>query len=439
MNKFLSLLKKELREMLTAQTIGLLLFMLIMMYSMGGMMTKSSEEAQEQSGRITICDLDKTDFSESVIEFLKHPTADMTNDVNVFEPESDDYAAELKRLGVKSFVVLSQGFSDKITSGEQAEIIYVSRMTSLATMSNMNVGSETAVQLISAAVKSALYTQKVSEGALTEAEAVLIEAPVGVTEHTIVNDKSENVSQLILYSSLYSRSLFMPLVVYIMVLLGSQTMINAVSAEKIDKTLETLLSAPVSRLHIICAKMLAAAVIAILNASVYMIGMNNLTINITGELPDDIGENLKNLGLVFDLKTYLLIGVQMMLTMLIALSLAMILGAFAKDIKSSQTLLLPLMFITIIPFMASMFTDISGLPGMFKYLLYAIPFTHTFTATDCVLFGKTNEYIFGLIYQIIFLIICLAITVKIFTSDSIFTMTEHSVGLFKKKAAPAED
>ena len=38
MNKFLSLLKKELREMLTAQTIGMLIFMLIMMYSMGGML-----------------------------------------------------------------------------------------------------------------------------------------------------------------------------------------------------------------------------------------------------------------------------------------------------------------------------------------------------------------------------------------------------------------
>ncbi|MCR5123462.1 MAG: ABC transporter permease [Ruminococcus sp.] len=439
MNKFLSLLKKELREMLTAQTIGMLIFMLIMMYSMGGLMTRSSEEAQEQSGRITICDLDKTEFSESVVEFLKQPTADMTNDVTVFELESDDYAAELNKLGVKSFVVLNKGFTDKIMSGEQAEIIYVSRMTSLATMSNMNVGSETAVQLISAAVKTALYTQKVNEGALTEKDALLLEAPVGVTEHTIVNDKSEGVSQLLLYSSLYSRSLFMPLVVYIMVLLGSQTMINAVSAEKIDKTLETLLSAPVSRLHIICAKMLAAAVIALLNAAVYMFGMNNLTIDLTGDLPDDMGEKLRNLGLVFDLKTYMLIGAQMLLTMLIALSLAMILGAFAKDIKSSQTLLLPLMFVTIIPFMASMFTDISGLPGTFKYLLYAIPFTHTFNATDCVLFGKTNEYVFGLIYQIVFLIVCLAITVKIFTSDTIFTMTEHGAGLFKKKKAQTED
>lgn len=431
MNKFLSLLRKELREMITAQTIGTLVLMLVMMYLMGGMMTKSTTQAQEESGKITICDLDKTEFSSSVIEFLKHPSADMDNEVTVFEMESEDYTAEINRNGFKSFVVLNKGFTDKIMANKQAEITYVNRMTSLSAMSNMNVGSETAVQLISAAVKTALYTQKVNTGSMTETEALLLESPVVVNEQTVVNDKTEEVSPLIIYSSLYNRSLFMPLVVYLLILLGSQSMINAVSAEKIDKTLETLLSAPVSRLHIICAKMLAAGAVALLNAAAYMIGMNNVTINLSGNLPDGLPDMLQNLGLVFGFKTYLLIGLQMILSMLICLSLAMILGAFAKDIKSSQTLLLPLMFMTMIPFMVSMFTDISSLPGVFKYLLYAIPFTHTFCATDSVLFGNTDVYVFGLIYQVVILVICLAVAVKIFTSDKIFTMTEN--GLFKKK------
>ena len=431
MNKFLSLLKKELREMITVQTVAILVLMLVMMYSMGGMMTKSTQEAQEESSRIIICDLDKTDFTASVIEFLKRPTADMENDVTEFDMESEDYAAELKKHNFKSYVVLDKGFTESIMSNKQARITYVNRMTSLAAMSNMNVGSETAVQLISAAVKTALYTQKVSDGDMTEGEAALFEAPIAVSEQTIVNDKSEEVSPLIIYSSLYSRSLFMPLVVYLLILLGSQSMINAVSAEKIDKTLETLLSAPVSRLHIICAKMLAAGAVALLNAVVYMIGMNNVTISMTGSMPDTIPEMLKNLGLVFDAKTYLLIGIQMILSMLICLSLAMILGAFAKDIKGSQTLLLPLMFLTMIPFMASMFTDINALPDVFRYLLYAIPFTHTFCATDNVLFGNTDTYLLGLIYQTVILAVCLAFAVKIFTSDKIFTMSEN--GLFKKK------
>lgn len=429
--KFISLLKKELREMLNSQTIIMLIFMIFIMFGMGGMMNKSVEEANEESGKITICDLDDTEFSRSVLEFLKHPTGGMDNEVKMIELKSDNYAAELKRLKTKSFVVIPKGFTDSISASEQADIVYVSRMSSMATMANVNAGSEVAVQLIGAAVKSAMYADFTMKDKLTEEEIALLESPVAVEEHTIVGEKSEPVSQLMLYSSLYSSSLFMPLVVYILILMGSQTMINAVSAEKLDKTLETLLSAPISRLHVISAKMIAAAAVALLNAVVYMIGMNNLSFSPAGELDDKYTEAVKALGLTFDLRAYLLIGVQMLLTMLIALSVSMILGAFAKSIKSSQTLLMPLMFVTIAPFMASMFVDVSSLPGAVKYLIYAIPFTHTFIASDSVLFGKMGLYVGGLIYQIVFLAICMFIAVKVFTSDSIFT-AGHSAGTGKR-------
>ncbi len=436
--KFMSLLKKELREMLNTQTIFMLVLMLFMMYGMGGMLNKSAEKASEESSRITICDQDDTKFTQSVLKFLEHPTSDMTNEVKKITLESDDYAKELDRLNIKSFVIIPEGFTDKINAGEQAEVTYVSRMTSMSMMSNVNVGSETALQLISSAVKTAMYSDLTSRGKLTDKESKLIEAPVTVNEHTIVGGKSENISQLILYSSLYSRSLFMPMAVYILILLGSQSMINAVSAEKLDKTLETLLSAPISRLHVISAKMLAAAVVALLNAVVYMIGMNNMNLSPAGDIGEEYSKMIEKLGLVFDFRAYLLIGIQMMLTMLISLSISMILGAFAKNIKSSQTLLLPLMFVTIVPFMACMFLDVSTLPGAVRYLLYAIPFTHTFMASDTVMFGKTELYAAGLIYQAVFLVICMTIAVRIFTSDYIFTAGEF-IGRKKKKKHPEED
>ncbi len=437
--KFISLLKKELREMLTLQTLLMLVMLIVLMGSMGGLMGKAADESQAESGKITICDLDDTPFSQSVLKYLEHPTADMQNEVNVITIESDDYAKELDKHDIKSFVILPKGFEDSIRDGKQAEIVYVSRMTSLSMMSNINAGSETAVQLIQAAVKTAMYTEKINSGKLTDDEVSLMEMPVYVKEQTIVADKQGEVSPLMLYSATYSQSLFMPLIVYILILLGSQTMVNAVSAEKLDKTLETLLSAPVSRIHVLAAKMIAAAVVALLNAAVYMIGMNKLSINPTADMPDDYNKMVEQLGLTFDVKTYLLIGVQMLVTMLIALSLSLILGAFARNIKSSQTLIMPLMIVTIIPFMAAMFLDISTLPGIVKYLLYAIPFTHTFMASDCILFGKTTLYIGGLVYQIVVLIICMGIAVKIFTSDTIFTASEMKFSLGRKKQKVYED
>lgn len=429
--KFFSLFKKEMREMISIQTILMLAFLLLVMSLMGGMVNGSMEEAQEESSNITICDLDKTEFTESVIKFLGHPMDGMDNEVKLIDLESDDYSAELDRLKIKSFIIIPEGFSNSIDAGEQADLIYVSRMSSLATMANVNTGSETAVQLIEAAVKSALYSNKVSKGQLSDTEVTQLNAPVNLREETIVGSKSAEISQLLLYSTVYNQSLFMPLIVYILILLGSQTMINAVTAEKLDKTLETLLSAPISRLNVISAKMLSAAVVALLNAVVYMIGMNSMTSSMNTSVPEDYSSVINELGLTFTTKHYILIGIQMLLSTLIALAVSMILGAFAKNVKSSQTLTMPILFITIIPFMASMFVDISTLPGFIKYILYAIPFTHTFMATDCVIFGKTELYTFGVIYQIIILAVCMAAAIKIFTSDLIFTASEKS--LFKKK------
>ncbi len=436
--KFASLFKKELREMLSPQTIIMLVFVLIVMVGLSGMVNGAMDEAQEESSKITICDLDDTDFSRSVIKFLKTPAADMKNDVKIIKLESDDYAKEINRLGLKSFIVVPEGFTESVNKGEQAKLIYVSKMTSLSTMSNVNSGSETAVTLIEAAVKSALYTDKVSKGQLTEDEVTQLNSPVDVQEQTIVGGKSANISQLILYSASYSQTMLMPLVVYMLILLGSQTMINAVAAEKLDKTLETLLSAPVSRISVLSAKMLAAAVVALLNAVVYMVGMNNMTSGVSSSLPDNYTEMAKQLGLNFTTTTYVMIGAQMLVSTLIALSVSIILGAFAKRVKSSQMLSMPILFITVVPFMVSMFMDISSLPGAVRYLLYAIPFTHTFMASDCILFGKTSLYIGGLIYQIIFLIVCMAIALKIFTSDKIFTASETRIFGKKKKHAEAD-
>lgn len=436
--KFVSLFKKELREMLNVQTIILLAFMLLVMSMIGGFVNSAMEESQEESAVITLCDMDKTEFTESVIKFLKNPVDGMENEVKIIELESDDYAKELDRLDIKSFVVIPEGFTESINNGELADLIYVSRMSSVATMANMNSGSETAVSLIEAAVKSALYTNKVTKGQLSEAEVEQLNSPLNVREQTIVGDKSAEVSQLILYSAVFTQSLFMPLVVYILILLGSQTMVNAVTAEKLDKTLETLLSAPVSRLNVLSAKMLAAAVVALLNAVVYMLGTRSMTSSVTGSIPEEYSKYVSELGLAFTAKHYVLIGVQMLVSMLIALSVSMILGAFAKNVKSSQALVMPILFITIIPFMAAMFIDISALPGAAKWLLYAIPFTHTFMASDCVTFGKTALYAGGLIYQIIVLLICMTVAVKIFTSDKIFTASEISFKRRKKNAPHSE-
>ena len=438
--KFFNLFKKELKEMLNFSTIVTMVFTVFVMIMAGDAMSGAIDEAEEESSSITICNFDDTEFTKAVLNFLENPAGGEKNEVEYVTLESDDYVTELKRLDLKNVVIIPEGFAQKVENSEQAKIIYVSRMTSLSTVSNISTGSSSAMSLIEAAVKSAFYTSKVQTGALKENEVTMLENPVEIEEHTVVADKSEKVAAALIIAATQMSQMFLPILVFVLVIYSSQMLLNAVATEKIDKTLETLLSAPVSRLTVLSAKMLAAGVVAGLNAIVYMFGMSKMTSsvsNITTDSVDGLDEILKNLGLTLSAGDYVLVGIQMFMTILITLSISLVLGALAKDTKSTQTYIMPVMIMAMIPYMLSVFVDITTLSPVLRYLVYAIPFTHTFMATQNVMFDNMTLYWAGLAYQFVLLVLCMTYAVKVFTSDRIFTMT-ISFGKKKKQSEEHE-
>ncbi|MBO6140865.1 MAG: ABC transporter permease [Ruminococcus sp.] len=438
--KFMHLFKKELKEMLTITTIVTMVFSVMVMMMAGDAMSGALEEAEEESSSITICNLDDTPFTKEVLKFLENPAGGDKNEVKYVDIKGDDYSAELDRLDIKNVVIIPEGFAAHIENSEQAELLYITKMTSLSTMSNVSTGSSNALNLINAAVKSAFYSSKVQSGALKEGEVTMLEAPIKVEEKTIVNGKSEDIAATVIIAATQMSNMFLPIMVFVLVIYSSQMILNAVANEKIDKTLETLLSAPVSRLSVLTAKMLAAGVVAGLNAVVYMFGMSKMTESVSkmaGDV-DGLDKILENLGLTLSAGDYVLVGLQMFMTILITLSISLVLGVLAKDIKSTQSYIMPIMIMAMIPYMLSMFVDISTMSPALKYAVYAIPFTHTFMATQNVMFGNYTLFWAGLAYQAVLLIICMTFAVKVFTSDKIFTMT-LSFGRKKKKGEAAEE
>ena len=162
--KFVNLLRKELKEMLTPQTILTLVIMVIILSVAGDAMSGVVEDAAEEISQITICDQDDTEFTRSVIALMENPGDGVQNEVTEVELQSDDYAEELERLDTKSLIIIPEGFTQQVNSGQQAETIFVSQMTSLSTMANISTGSDVALSIIEDAVKSALYSDKITEG-----------------------------------------------------------------------------------------------------------------------------------------------------------------------------------------------------------------------------------------------------------------------------------
>ncbi len=425
--KFFNLLKKELSELINKQMIlGLAVTMLILML-VGNIMETTIDEAVSETYAVNLCDRDDTEFTQALIKMLESSGAE----VRLFETEGDDYSAILKENDIKNLIIIPEGFSDTLLIDRTpGELISVSRMTSAATMANLSNDNSSAISAIEACLTNTLAL----EAGMTAEDLALMDTPVIVAENTVIAEKSAEISMNAIMNKVMMQNMILPIVVFVLIMMTSQMLITAISNEKLDKTLETLLSAPVSRTSVIGAKMLAAAVVALLNAAAYMVGFSCFVTGATETVTDEISSSvvsevmsvdsaLAQLGLSLSVTDYIFVGVQLFFTIMICLSVSLILGAMVNDTKSSQNMVMPIMMLAMVPYLISMLADINSLPMVFRVLVYAIPFTHTFSAMPNLMFGNNAIFFGGLVYQIIVFAVCMFFALRLFNSDKIFTIS----------------
>ena len=453
--KFINLLKKELSELINIQMILSLVLTMGIFMILGNVMKSSIDEAIDSTKNVTIniSDRDQTDFTKAIEQALLDINDDPDENTNVklkyFDTTGDDYAKILEDNDINNIVIIPEGFTKKVEADERPNIISVNRMESAATLSNISDGNSSAISIIRDCISSSIA----SEYNISEEKYDLLEYPVDVTDNTVIDDKSAEISSGSIMAKISIQNMILPIIVFVLIIFTSQMLMNAIANEKIDKTLETLLSAPVSRLAIIGSKMLAAAIIALINAAVFMFGFSFFVSDSTTEVTEtaksavegsiSMDEAFRQLGISLSTGDYILVGLQLFFTILICLSASLILGALVDDPKKTQNMLMPIMMLAIVPYMISMLADINTLPTPVKLVVYAIPFTHTFTSIPNLMFGHTTLFIFGLIYQILFFIVCIFFALRIFMTDRIFTISlnfgQKNKYKKKKKGAAASD
>lgn len=445
--KFINLLKKELSELINAQMILGLVVSLCLFWLMGNVMKSVTNELVEDSKNtnVYVCDMDDSEFTHELLSRLESDGAK----VNMVTVDNDDYAEALKDKDYKSFVVLPKGFADSVKEGKKPEIISVTKIKSASTFSGLTGGTESAVALINSYVSKELAKQQ----GVSDSDLNIIESPMSVVDHTVVADRSARISSSAIIGKITSQNILLPIIIMVLIMMTSQSLIASISNEKIDKTLETLLSAPVSRGSVITAKMLAAAIVALINAGVMMFGFTFYSKSLTGAITSEIDtsgvlnaplstdEAFRQLGLNLGFTDYLMVGIQLFVTIMICLAISIILGALVNDSKTSQTMLLPIMMMVMIPWFVSMFTDVNALPTVPKLIVYAIPFTHTFTAIPNLMFGNMTEFWIGFVYQIIVFAVVMFFALRLFKSDKILTMSLNlgQKSRFKRSGKTNED
>ncbi len=403
MSSLSNIVGKELRELLTKSTLIPVVFLAILFGSMGNMIGAVEEEATA-TPVIGLIDEDNATLSLIACGVLEEGAAVVYNGTSVAEGLDI-----VERSGGTAVLLIPSNFTENIMSGERGtiEIFWIMKGAGL-----LDSVSSSAVDSLLRAVSSAISYHLIEADSTIDPAIVLW--PTDRTETTYFNDKElEGVSPGTLSSMMISQSTMVPILIMMIIMMAGSTVISSMGMEKENKTLETLLTLPVKRSSVVTGKLVASAVVGLLMAGIYMIGFNSYMTSFESAGAVD----LASYGLQLTTVDFLLVGTSLFVTLLAALAMCMVLGTFAKNYKSAQTLTMPITFLAMIPMFITMFKDFDTLPFAVQVILFAIPFSHPMMAMRALLFDDYALVVGGIVYVAIFAAVMILITVWIFSTD----------------------
>lgn len=405
-----NIIRKELKELMTPATFVPIIIIAILFGTMGNV-TGSIEEEMEEAPIIGYIDADNSNLSFIATSILDQSAEVVFNSSNINDKHIG--IEELKEKDGVALLIISSNFSEEILNDKPGEIEIYWIMKGAGVLDS--ISSAVLEELISIIDTNISY-ELISKNATVNATTAL--APTSINETTYFKGRElQGVSPSDVANMLSSQSTLIPIIMMMIIIMAGSTVISSMALEKENKTLETLLTLPVKRVSIVAGKIIASALIGLILAIIYMIGLGYYmnSFRISGEI------DIISLGLVLDPYDLLLIGLSVFVTLIAALSLCMLLGAFAKNYKSAQTLTFPVTVLALIPMFMTMVKDFDTLPMTLKGFLFAIPFSHPMMAPRALIFDDYLLVGAGIIYVSIFALIMIIIVVWVFKTDRLLT------------------
>ena len=394
-----SIIRKEVRELLTPGSVISVLVMVVLFAGLGGLIGGEVDSAAELPTFGFVVDEDGNYYDGwNPYDVLCNETnygAEADSKIILMDSAyGDDEAilAEMREKGITSVLALpdADSFRESMSNGTQVTMkqYYLYEPTGLfGTVSSSVLSSVVSIlntslsqEIMSSAGTGLDYdfvTNPIVSGTNDVSTIVDGEVHTGITPSDISNE-------------ITSQTLMIPIVIMIIIMMVGSIVISSMGSEKENKTLETLLTMPIKRTSIVT-----------------IAGSSSV--------------NLEDLGMSLDILDWFLIMVSMFLAIVCALGICMILGAFAKNYKSAQTMTMPLSILAMIPMFIIMFTGWYGSGGVLQAITFAIPFSHPMMAMQALMYGDMTLVLGGIAYMAVFALVSILITVRLYNSDILIT------------------
>ena len=397
-----NIVKKEFKELFTVATL-IPMIVIAVVFGLVGQSIGSIGERMEEKPVVGVVDIDDGAFSDIAMSVLTEKA-----EVIYSGNDAEKGLEEIREENGVALLVIPQDFSQDIYADNPGEIEIYWIMKGAGLMDSISSG---VVEGLVQAVNQGISTKLIQEDSSSNPALVL--APTKRVDSTFFKGQEiEGLSASQLSSILSSQSLVIPIVVMMLIIMAGASVISSMGMEKENKTLETLLTLPVRRSYIVIGKMIGSALVGMIMAAIYMIGFSRYMSSF--QISD---VNLADFGLVLGIQDYLLIGISLFTALLAGLSLCIVLGTFAKNYRSAQTLIFPITALAMISMFITIFRDFDTIPAILRIFVFAIPFSHPMMAMRALMMDNYPLVISGIAYAAVFTVIMIVVAVRIFNSD----------------------
>lgn len=417
MRRFGVLLRKEIRELLTLQMLLPLAVTILMFGLIGNLIGAQTTEGA--GATVHVVDADGTAASQLIVDSL----AD-AGFVVVTSPGSDPAVAAAGDVGPGTglYIGIPAGFGTGLAAGRPQ------KLTTYAVMRNFSFFASRDAAAMKAALAAVNRSASLSviASATAGADPAALRDPISLAENVIIGTRSAPVTIEEVTGFISAQTTFIPVVLFVVIMFAASMIASTVASEKENKTLETLLATPVGRAPLVLAKMAAASLVALVSSAAYLLGMRYYMDRLAAGLgKGGTGAGsaaLERLGLTLGAGDWALLFGSLFIGILVALAIAVILGAFAENVRAVQALLTPLTISVMIPYFLTIFVDLDSATPAMRALVLAIPFTHPFRAAPALFLRDYGTVWMGIAYQAAWFAVAVFAATRIFSSDRILTL-----------------
>lgn len=367
-----ALLAKEFKDLIRDPRIFVpFVLSAVVMPVIGLLLTSTMQVAVRQvaaeAPNVAVADLDRSNASRQLVQWLESRGFIVTL-IEAGAVDDAELAREAAGRGAPLLLVVEPGFERALLSGARPKLRSIALVKSVGAFGGVSGAP------VTEAVR-AFVASKLLEGSGLSYD--LVRDPAELRELVYVIPKDMLLTNPALLFGLTMAVLLVPMILAAVALVAMQMSATAMAVENEERTLETLLTLPVSRFELLLSKLLGMFAVSLIGTAFEILGLIlyfYLLASLPAMLAQQPGQPILQ-GVAVAPADVAFLAVSLLLSLFLMAALGLIVGALSRDVRIANTVAGPLSMLVYLPAIFVAFIPSEALGPAGSALLYALPVT----------------------------------------------------------------